>query len=67
MFASVGNLFTQDASRSTPALIQPRAVLEQVREALQRIRAGTYRRCLADGQPIETERLDAAPRVRSTL
>ncbi|MEO8034076.1 MAG: TraR/DksA C4-type zinc finger protein [Acidobacteriota bacterium] len=36
-------------------------VLNQVREALARIEAGTYGKCLADGGPIETKRLDALP------
>jgi len=36
-------------------------VLQQVRDALKRIDEGTYGRCLADGGPIETKRLDAVP------
>ena len=35
--------------------------LQQVRDALRRIEDGTYGRCLADGGPIETKRLDAVP------
>jgi DnaK suppressor protein len=37
------------------------ATLAQVQAALARIDAGTYGRCLADGGPIETNRLDAVP------
>ena len=36
-------------------------VLQQVRDALKRIDDGTYGRCLVDGGPIETKRLDAVP------
>jgi DnaK suppressor protein len=35
--------------------------LEQVDAALGRIEDGTYGRCLVDGGPIETKRLDAVP------
>jgi len=35
--------------------------LEQVRDALQRIRDGTFGRCAVDGGPIEAERLRAIP------
>ncbi len=37
------------------------AVLQQVREALQRIEDGTYGRCLIDGGRIGKKRLDAVP------
>jgi DnaK suppressor protein len=36
-------------------------VLQQVRDALKRIDDGTYGRCIVDGGPIETKRLDAVP------
>ncbi len=36
-------------------------ILQQVRDALQRISNGTFGRCLADGQPIPEKRLDAVP------
>src|SRR5262249_40155990 len=36
-------------------------VLEQVREALQRIDEGTFGRCEVDGGPIEPKRLEAVP------
>jgi len=35
--------------------------LDQVRDALQRIKDGTFGRCAADGGPIEEERLKAIP------
>jgi DnaK suppressor protein len=35
--------------------------LTQVREALQRIDAGTFGTCAVDGEPIEEERLQAMP------
>jgi DnaK suppressor protein len=36
-------------------------ILEHVRDALARIEKGTYGKCLVDGGPIETKRLDAVP------
>jgi DnaK suppressor protein len=36
-------------------------VLQQVREALQRIEDGTFGRCVVDGEPIEPKRLEAVP------
>jgi DnaK suppressor protein len=36
-------------------------ILKHVREALTRIGEGTFGRCLADGAPIDTKRLDAVP------
>lgn len=36
-------------------------VLQQVKDALQRIDAGTFGQCLVDGAPIEERRLEAIP------
>lgn len=36
-------------------------ILNQVREALSRIAAGTYGKCVVDGRPIEEKRLEAVP------
>ncbi len=36
-------------------------ILKQVREALGRIEAGTFGKCLVDGGPIEAKRLEAVP------
>ena len=36
-------------------------VLSQVRDALARIDDGTFGKCIVDGGPIETKRLDAVP------
>src|SRR5262245_4694497 len=36
-------------------------VLQQVRDALQRIDEGTFGRCVVDGAPIEEKRLEAVP------
>jgi DnaK suppressor protein len=36
-------------------------VLQQVRDALHRTDDGSYGRCLVDGRPIGTKRLDAVP------
>jgi len=36
-------------------------VLQQVRDALHRIDAGTFGRCVVDGEPIEPHRLEAVP------
>src|SRR4051812_26342309 len=38
-----------------------RVVLQEVRDALSRIAAGTFGTCAVDGGPIEPERLDAMP------
>ena len=35
--------------------------LEQVRDALKRIEAGTFGTCVVDGGPIEPKRLEAVP------
>ena len=35
--------------------------LQQVRDALRRIDDGTFGRCVVDGEPIETKRLEASP------
>lgn len=35
--------------------------LQQVRDALRRIDAGTFGRCVVDGKPIEEKRLEAEP------
>ena len=37
------------------------AILQQVRDALTRVDAGTFGRCIVDGGPIEEQRLDAVP------
>jgi DnaK suppressor protein len=37
------------------------ATLDQVQEALERIDAGTFGRCVVDGEPIEPKRLEAMP------
>lgn len=37
------------------------AILQQVRDALQRIDDGTYGKCAVDGGPIEKKRLEAVP------
>jgi len=37
------------------------AVLQQVRDALQRIEDGTFGRCVVDGKAIEEKRLEAVP------
>jgi len=36
-------------------------VLDQIRDALQRIEDGTFGRCVVDGEPIEPKRLEAVP------
>ena len=37
------------------------SVLQQVREALQRLDNGTFGRCVVDGAPIDEKRLEAVP------
>lgn len=51
----------EDASETFTAAGMDSATLTQVREALDRIDAGTFGQCLVDGGPIERARLDAAP------
>jgi len=41
--------------------------LSEVRDALQRIEAGTYGKCTACGRPIEAARLEAVPWARYCL
>lgn len=43
------------------------AILQEVRDALLRIEAGTFGMCAVDGQPIEAKRLEASPWVRYCL
>lgn len=40
---------------------QNSAILQQVGDALTRVEAGTFGRCIVDGGPIEEKRLDAMP------
>ena len=40
---------------------QRSAMLQQVRDALTRVDAGTFGSCIVDGGPIEEKRLDAMP------
>jgi len=37
------------------------SVLQQVRDALQRLHNGTFGRCIVDGEPIDEKRLEAVP------
>ena len=57
----------EDASADFDEAERDSTVLQQVRDALLRIEAGTFGLCVVDGQPIETERLDASPWVRFCL
>jgi RNA polymerase-binding transcription factor DksA len=41
--------------------------LSEVREALTRLDAGTFGKCIVDGGPIESARLEAAPWARYCL
>ncbi len=52
---------TESASEDFTEAELDATVLQQVRDALRRIDDGTYGRCLVDGGPIETKRLDAVP------
>ena len=59
----VGDLSVADEGESedfTEAELDA-TVLQQVREALRRIEQGTFGRCVIDGGPIDTKRLDAVP------
>ena len=50
-----------DADREEASLEVLRAQLERVREALGRVDAGTYGRCVDCGRELPDERLDARP------
>ena len=50
-----------DADREEASLEVLRAQLERVREALGRLDAGTYGRCVECGRELPDERLDARP------
>ena len=61
--ADVGDLSVADEAESenfSEAELDA-AVLQQVRDALGRIEQGTFGRCVVDGGPIDTKRLDAVP------
>ncbi len=57
----------QDSSADFNESERDASVLQQVRDALVRIEAGTFGMCAVDGQPIEAERLEASPWVRLCL
>jgi DnaK suppressor protein len=61
--ADTGDMAVADeaASEDFTAAELDAAILQQVRDALRRIDDGTYGRCMADGGPIGTKRLDAVP------
>lgn len=50
---AVGSGFTDAELNST--------ILQHVQDALRRIDAGSFGKCLADGKPIEAKRLEAVP------
>ena len=58
---------TSERERMMSLTRNAKAVLADVREALQRIDAGTYGRCVSCGQPIHPERLEAIPQTRHCL
>lgn len=51
----------ESASEQFTEAEQDSAILQQVRDALTRVDAGTYGTCIVDGGPIEEQRLDAVP------
>ena len=55
--SSSGDLRYQQLARADAA----RTLLNQVRDALDRIENGTFGRCAEDGGPIEEDRLEAVP------
>jgi len=57
----------EDSSADFNEAERDSSVLQQVRDALLRIEAGSFGRCDVDGQPIEAERLHASPWVRLCL
>jgi DnaK suppressor protein len=50
-----------DASQAFTEAELDATVLQQVRDALERIDKGTFGRCVVDGGPIEPKRLEALP------
>lgn len=55
---------TFDREKDESLLIQVRAELDGVDEAMRRLDAGTYGRCEACGRPIGDERLEVFPATR---
>jgi RNA polymerase-binding transcription factor DksA len=57
----VGDASVADEVASEPftEAEQGSAILQQVRDALSRVNAGTFGTCIVDGGPIEEKRLDA--------
>jgi DnaK suppressor protein len=51
----------EDASEDFTEAELDSIVLQQVRDALNRVDDGTYGQCAVDGGPIEAKRLDAVP------
>jgi RNA polymerase-binding transcription factor DksA len=54
---------TFERERDVAVLDNAQDLLRQYDEALQRVDAGTYGRCVVCGRPIEPERLEALPYV----
>jgi DnaK suppressor protein len=55
--SSSGDLRYQQLAQAEAA----RTLLNEVRDALDRIENGTFGRCAEDGEPIEEDRLEAVP------
>ena len=55
--SSSGDLRYQQLAQAEAA----RTLLNQVRDALDRIKNGTFGTCAEDGEPIEEDRLEAVP------
>ncbi len=51
----------EDSGLSLQKADQDTALLEEIRDALQRIENGSYGKCRVDGRPIEEERLKQIP------
>ncbi len=61
--AGDASLADEDASESFSEAELDSMVLTQVRDALRRIEAGTFGKCVVDGRPIAAKRLEASPWV----
>src|SRR6267142_7023853 len=61
VIAETTALPTKGRAKTLPKLSLEGTVLQQVRDALQRIEDGIFGCCVVDGEPIEPKRLEAVP------
>jgi len=62
-----GDTLSVERERGLALSTQAQSAVQQIDEALARIAAGTYGICVASGEPIPKERLDAIPWAAMTV